>query len=216
AFGTMVNFLNDTHDAAAVGPAILNGDSTPQRTGTKFPRNWNIFVEALFLDRLFPKSKLFGSHKELYIDSGVPRETDYVQGSCLMVRTSVLQNIGYFDERFFMYFEETDLCFRIKKAGWKIWFLPAASVIHFGGGETAHYDKWRLVHYHNSLFQFYEKHYSHGARTILRGIIVVRSVLRIAAWGMIYVFRSSYRQAARSAIKGYVKTFQLVYREKIQ
>lgn len=215
AFDTMVAFLNNSPDAGAVGPAILNADSTPQRTGTKFPNNWNLFVEALLLDRLFPKTRLFGSHKELYIDFNVLREVDYVQGSCVMLRSSLLQSIGYLDERFFMYFEETDLCFRIKRAGWKIWFLPKASIIHFGGDATAHYDERRLIHYHNSLVQFYSKHYVRSARYVLRGILFMRSSIRIVVWWMVYLFRPSLRKAAFSTIKGYVKTLQLVYKERI-
>jgi GT2 family glycosyltransferase len=216
AFDVMLDFLNSSPGYAVVGPAILNGDSTPQRTGARFPTNWSLLVEALFLDRLFPQLKLFGSHKELYIDFNVPREVDYVQGSCLMVKTSVLRDVGYLDERFFMYFEETDLCFRVKKAGWKIWFLPTASVIHFGGGETAHYDEWRIVHYHNSLFQFYSKHYSYRARVMLRCILFLRSVIRVVVWSSVTAVRPSLRHSALSAVKGYLKTLQLVYKEKIE
>ncbi len=215
AFDIMISFLNSKPEAGAVGPALLNKDSTPQKTGTRFPDNWNLFVEALFLDRLFPKSKLFGSHKELYADFTVPREVDYVQGSCLMMRTSVVRGIGYLDESFFMYFEETDLCFRMKQAGWKIWFLPAASVVHFGGDETAHYDEWRIVHYHNSLFQFYSKHYSYQARVMLRCILFLRSVIRIVVWSSVAAVRPSLRNSALSTMKGYLKTLQLVYKEKI-
>ncbi len=210
AFDTIVKFLDAHVHVWALGPAILNGDGSPQRTGIRFPSNWNFLVETLFLDRLFPYSRLFGAHRELYEDYSKPRAVDYVQGSCLVVRKEVIEKVGVLDERFFMYFEETDWCYRIKQAGGAIMFLPSAEVVHFGGGEAGHYNERRLLQYHQSLLKFYRKHYSLKRLFWLKVILSVRSFIRIIVLSLMALGRPKLRQAALSSVKGYAKTFALL------
>ena len=210
AFDAIVNFLDEHMDVWALGPAIFNGDGSPQRTGVRFPSNWNLLVESVFLDRLFPHSKVFGAHRELYKDYSKPRAVDFVQGSCLVVRKEVIAKIGLLDERFFMYFEETDWCYRIKQAGGKVMFLPFAEVVHFGGDMVGHFDERRLKHYHQSLLKFYRQNYSSLGLFWLKMILIVRSIIRVFAWCIVGIARPNLRQAALSSVKGYAKTFTLL------
>ena len=85
---------------------------------------------ALFLDSLFPASRLFGKHFMTWWDFNEIREVDQPMGSALMLRRETLDNVGLFDERIFIWFDEVDLCYRIKKAGWKIFFTPDPQIIH--------------------------------------------------------------------------------------
>jgi len=200
----LVEFMEHHPNAWGAGPALLNGDGTLQRTGVRFPSAWNLFVEALFLDRLFPMTRLFGSHRELYEDPQRARRVDFVQGSCLMVRREdVLEKVGLLDERFFMYFEETDWCRRIGDAGGEVWYVPQAEVVHFGGGEFGHYDERRLLAYHRSLFLFFAKHAGAGKNEVLRVIVAVRTMVRLLVWGMAGVVRPSKRGRAWNAARGY-------------
>jgi GT2 family glycosyltransferase len=212
AVDVLVDFMLAHDDAWACGPAILNGDGTPQRTGVRFPNNWNLLVESLFLDRLFPRSKLFGAHRALYEDPGKIRAVDYLQGACLMVRNEVVENIGGLDERFFMYFEETDWCYRMKRAGGEVYMCPAAQVVHIGGGGVGHYDERRLLHFYTSLLLFYHKHYSLTRAVGARVIIGVRSCIRIATWGVISVLKPSLRSSALSSARGYCSVLGMVFR----
>ena len=212
ALDALVEFMDANPDAWVVGPMMMNADGTLQRTGVRFPNNWNIFSEALFLDRLVPSSRVFGRHKELYADPEAARQVDYVQGACLMVRSKVTEDLGGMDEQFFMYFEETDWCYRMKMAGGQVWYCPSAKVIHFGGGELAHYDERRLVHYHRGLLLFYKKYYSMRKRVVLRFILFLRTCIRICVWAAIAISATSRRQAAASSLRGYLRTLALVFR----
>src|SRR5512135_1298153 len=87
ALDAMVDYMDRNGHIWALGPMMLNADGSPQLTGVRFPTNWNIFVETVFLDRMFPRSEWFGAHRELYRDMTVPRRVDYVQGSCLLMRS---------------------------------------------------------------------------------------------------------------------------------
>ncbi len=104
AFDRMISFLDSNERIGAAGPAILNGDGSPQYTGVRFPGNWNILSESFFLDRIFPRSRIFARHRSQFEDFTKPFPVDYVQGSCLLLRRSVLESVGFLDENYFMYF----------------------------------------------------------------------------------------------------------------
>ena len=210
ALDALIQFMDDRENIWAAGPAMVNADGTPQRTGVRFPTNWNILVEALFLDRLYPQLRLFGRHKELFEDPERPRAVDYVQGACLMVRFKAIETIGGLDEHFFMYFEETDWCYRIKAAGGEVYYCPSATVVHFGGGETGHYDEVRLLHYHRSLLLFYHKHYSTLRSVGMRTVLAFRAVLRTVVWSVVAATKPAMRRSAVSSARGYIKTLGML------
>jgi GT2 family glycosyltransferase len=212
AFDTMLEWMEGHPAVSACGPLLRNPDRTLQRTGVRFPSVWNIFVESLFLDRVFSSTRLFGGHKELYLDPMVPRQVDYVQGSCLLVRTSILAQVGLLDEGFFMYFEETDWCYRMKERGGRVDICPSAEVVHIGGGTRGHYDETRLLHYHRSLLRFFEKHYSRWQGFLVRPVLAVRSLIRLVVWSIIALTRPGLRAAAASGITGYLRTLPLLVR----
>lgn len=211
ALDELVNFMESHPDAAAVGPALRNEDGSPQNTGVRFPTNWNILVEALFLDRVFPRSRVFGRHKELFADQDAPRKVQYVQGACLMLRTEVARTIGDMDEQFFLYFEEVDWCKRMYDAGYSVYMCPSAVVTHFANAELGHFDAHRLVHYHRSLILFYKKHYSQASLMVLRVLLAVRSLLRLFVWTAVPLTRPSLRHRAVSALRGYLQVLRLVW-----
>lgn len=211
ALRLLVRFLDESPSIWAAGPLMLNRDGSRQISGVRFPNNWNILCETLFLDRLFPKSRIVGRHKELFADLSIPRSVDYVQGACLIVRADVLNVVGGLDEKFFMYFEETDWCYRMKHNGGLIYLFPEARVTHFGGGETGHYDETRLIHYHRSLLRFYRKHYSTWSSVIVKMIIALRSLVRLVGWCLIAVVRPGLRSSAASSMRGYIRTYPILF-----
>jgi GT2 family glycosyltransferase len=216
AIDRLVQCLDGDASASAAGPAVLNRDGSPQRTGITYPSTWNILVEALFLDRLFPRSEIFGRHRRLYADPEVQRAVDYVQGSCLMVRSGTIARVGVLDEDYFMYFEETDWCYRMTMAGGKVLLCPAASVIHLGGEESSHYGERRLVDYHRSLMVFYRKHHSAADGLLLRMVLMVRSCIRIPLWLFIAAARPGRSKEAFSSVRGYVRTLGMLFLERLR
>lgn len=212
AIQELVSFMDRRPEVWAAGPLFLNSDKTPQRTGVRFPSLWNMIVETLFVDRLFPRSRLFGRHRELYADDTRPRAVDYVQGACLIVRSyMVLRNVGLLDDKYFMYFEETDWCYRMKKIGGQVWICPYATVVHHGGGAEGHFDRKRVVYYHQGLFRYARKHWNILKRLTVRALVFMRSLLRIFIWGGTVVVRPSMRKKAWSTLRGYLHVLPLCF-----
>lgn len=211
----LVRFLDADPSYWAAGPAVHNGNGTLQRTGVSFPSLRNIAVETLFLDRLFPRSRLFGRHRRLYEDPSVLSDVDYVQGSCLLVRRAAVDRVGPLDEEYFLYFEETDWCRRMRDAGGKVARVPDAAIVHFGGEPSVHYDEGRLVHYHRGLLLFFRRHRRPAARLLLRVLLAARSLVRIAAWTAVAVVSPGRRAQALSAARGYARVLPLLVREAL-
>jgi N-acetylglucosaminyl-diphospho-decaprenol L-rhamnosyltransferase len=124
-------------EAGAMGCKLLNSDLSLQTSCIQaFPTILNQVLDSEFLRRLFPKSRLWGV-KSLYVDSGQPQQVDTVSGAFVMVRRNVFQGAGLFSKDYFMYSEDVDLCYKIKREGYKVYFESAARVIHHGGGSSS-------------------------------------------------------------------------------
>ncbi|MDR2431501.1 MAG: glycosyltransferase family 2 protein, partial [Candidatus Margulisbacteria bacterium] len=120
----------------ALGVKLLNPDGTLQPSCKSFPAADTILWNALALDALFPRSRIFGKYNMGWFKYDREMEVDQPMGAALALRRDVLDRVGVFDERYFMYFDEVDLCFRIKQAGFKIKFFPQAGVIHHWAQST--------------------------------------------------------------------------------
>lgn len=200
AVGTLIEFMKNHPRTGAVGPTLLNPDGSSQLTGNAAPSLKNLFYEIFFLDRVFPKSRIFGRHKMSYLDRTDSLEVDWTMGACLMMRKSALDKVGAYDENFFLYFEETDLCLRLKKAGYQIYVAPQARVIHFGGGGPAHYTAKKIIEYHKSLSYFSRKYFTPRQTAGLRVLIFLRTVIRLLTWILLFPF---FGDVAIEKLKGY-------------
>lgn len=130
----LVEFMDAHPEAGAAGCKILNPDGTLQldcRRG--FPTPSAAFCKLTGLSRLFPRSRRFARYNLTYLDPEETNEVDALSGSCMIVRRRVLEEVGGFDEDYFMYGEDLDWCYRMRQAGWKIYYVPATQIIHFGG-----------------------------------------------------------------------------------
>ena len=132
----LVSFADAHPDAAVVGPRLLNPDGTLQRSVRGFPTVWRIATEYFFLRKLAPRSRALNAFYAGGFDHDEPREAEFLMGSVLLVRRDAVEAVGGFDERYFMFSEETDWCYRLREAGWKVWFFPGAEAVHVGGATT--------------------------------------------------------------------------------
>ncbi len=133
ALQEMLSFLESTADAGAVGCKLLNSDLSLQTSCIqRFPSILNQALDADYLRAMFPKSALWGT-KPLYVNSGRPAAVDVISGACLMIKRSVFEKVGRFATDYFMYAEDADLCYKIKQASWRSYYVDRASVIHHGG-----------------------------------------------------------------------------------
>jgi N-acetylglucosaminyl-diphospho-decaprenol L-rhamnosyltransferase len=136
ALDALVAFAEAHPDAAVVGPRLLNPDRTLQRSVRGFPSVWRIATEYLFLRKLAPRSRVLNSFYAGGFEHDEAREAEFLMGSVLLVRPEAVDAVGGFDERYFMFSEETDWCYRFREAGWTVWFFPGAEAVHVGGATT--------------------------------------------------------------------------------
>jgi hypothetical protein len=152
AIETLRAFMDAHPEAGVVGARLLNSDGSKQNSIANFPSLATELLNKSLLRLLFPKTF---PGKERNISE--PIEVDSVIGACMMVRREVMEQVGLLDEDYFLFLEETDLCYRIKKAGWKVYHVPQAEVYHFQG-KSAEKDKKRAkVEYYRSRYQFFKK-----------------------------------------------------------
>jgi GT2 family glycosyltransferase len=131
-----VVFADDHPQVGIIGCRELNPDQTLQPTCFMFPSVFNMLLSGTYLYKLFPKSRFFGRERMTWWDRKDVREVDIVTGCYMLVRREAIEQVGLIDERFFLYGEETDWCYRFKKNGWKVMFAPVGQIIHFGSGSS--------------------------------------------------------------------------------
>jgi N-acetylglucosaminyl-diphospho-decaprenol L-rhamnosyltransferase len=118
---------------AVVGPRLLNQDGSLQRSVRGFPTVWRLATEFLFLRKLAPRSQALNSFYAGGFAHDHERAADWVMGACLLVRGAAIADVGGLDERFFLFNEEVDWCWRFQQAGWRVLFTPDAEVVHVLG-----------------------------------------------------------------------------------
>lgn len=154
----MTQFMEKNPHTGALGPQLLNSDGTIQPSCREFPTYATLLWEFSGLSRLFPKSRIFGHWRMGYFDFNRIREVDQPMGSCLLLRRKTLKEVGVFDQSFPMFFNDVDLCYRIRKAGWKIFFYPDAQILHHKGASTRQVKRRMIWCSHLAFFRFFRKH----------------------------------------------------------
>jgi len=130
----LLEFLDQHPEAGAAGCKILNPDGTLQLESRRgFPTPMAALYKLAGLSRLFPRNRRFGHYNLTYLDPEQVGEVDALSGSCMMVRREVLEQVGLLDEAYFMYGEDLDWCYRMRQAGWSIYYTPDTEIIHFKG-----------------------------------------------------------------------------------
>lgn len=144
----MIEYLKANEAAGLVGPKLLYPDGTQQISCYRFPKLFIPLLRRTFLGR-FAKGYV-DDYLMKNIDLDKPQAVDWIQGSCLLIKKEVLDRVGLFDERFFMYLEDTDLCKRIASAGFRVVYLPTSEIIHHHGRGSAK-TPWYLAPFLNRL-----------------------------------------------------------------
>ena len=130
----LVDFLDAHPQAGAAGCKILNPDGTFQHDCRRgFPTPMAALYKLSGLSRLFPHNPRFARYNLTYLDPDELSEVDALSGSCMIVRREVLEQVGLLDEAYFMYGEDLDWCYRMRQAGWRIYYVPSTTIIHFRG-----------------------------------------------------------------------------------
>ncbi len=201
AIKKMVEFMEDHPDVGVLGPKLLNPDSTLQPSCRSFPTLLTAFFEETLLNRLFPKNRIIGKYKMGYWKHSDIREVDQPMGSALMVRREAVDEVGLLDEQFYMYYEEVDWCYRIKKRGWKICFIPQAQIIHHGGAATNKNKSKSLVETYRSMYKFFRKHYGRLSIVLLKSLVMIGLTLKMFILLVLHLTDRKSREDTRLKLK---------------
>jgi GT2 family glycosyltransferase len=199
AVKAMLAVMRGDDRIGVVGPRLLNEDASLQRSVYRYPSPAQAVLENLWLSRLLGRAGLREDYEAWPHDQQA--DVPWVIGACMLVRRRVIDEVGGFDERFFMYAEEADWQKRIADGGWRIVFTPAAEVMHLGGASGAKEPAKISGHFFNSLDRYEYKHHGLSGLVVLRGAMVLGSCLRLPMWAMAWLLRPERRAVAASKMK---------------
>jgi len=177
----MLNFMEAHPEAGVAGPRLVLADgSLDLACRRSFPSPEVSFYRMVGLSKLFPRSRRFGRYNLTYLDPDEVAEVDSVVGAFMLVRAEALKQVGLMDERFFMYGEDLDWAYRIKKAGWKVYYNPQVTVLHYKRAASRHSRKANYEFY-RAMHIFYRKHYAATTPFWLHWLVLGGIALR---WGL--------------------------------
>jgi len=163
----------------AAGCKLLNPDGTfALESRRSVPTPVSALWKVLGLTALFPKNKTFAEYYLNWMDEDKASRVPVLSGAFMFFRTSVLKELEGFDEQFFLYGEDIDICHRVNIAGYHIDYVPDTSIIHFKGESTKKDQIDYIVLFNKALFQFFKKHYSYSYSIFFRFVIFIGIILR--------------------------------------
>ena len=181
ALAQVVSWLDQHPEADAVAPQLLYPDESVQLSCRHFPTVVIDLWESLYLDQLFPRSRIFNRYRMGLWPHDSCRRVDQPYGACIGLRREVFERVGLMDERFFMYYDEVDLCLRLSKKGGEIWYVPGIRVVHYANQSSNQVTDACEFHKARSRMLFFRKHYGEMRAALLWGHLCLRSTL---VWGL--------------------------------
>lgn len=194
-------YMDSTPRCGMLGARLVGRDGVDQPSARQFPSLFNDMLHLTGLSARFPHSPVLGAPDRTWADPTEPVETDWVPGAFAVIRRQALKEVGYFDERFFLYYEEVDLCRRLKDKGWTVAYRPELVVTHFGGessktvkrltlsGAGSQLTLWRM----RSALLYYRKH--HG----IAGALGAR--LLEGSWHGLRALKNALRRSPEARVK---------------
>lgn len=194
----MLRALEDRPRVGVLGPRLVNPDGTTYPSCRVVPRLGVAVGHAVF--GLFSDNNRFSrAYKLLDVDHDTEREVDWVSGAAMAVRREAFAEIGGFDEGFFMYVEDLDLCDRLKQAGWKAVYFPVAQMLHHVAGSSRRYPYRMVRHHHFSLIRFTARRLK-GPQKLLVPVATGGLLARmVVAWAELFLRKGARRSNSRTA-----------------
>lgn len=209
ALTRMVEFM-DAHPRAGVcGPSLFYPDGTRQHSAFRFPSLAQIYMDLFPVNWRLRESRLNGRYPFAEYEKGRPFQIDHPLGAALMVRRETAGQVGVLDEDYFIYAEEVDWCMRIKRAGWEIWCVPAAKIVHHEARSTRQFRDTMFVELWKARFTLFRKQYSHvwndAARALVRAGMrrALRETERELGRGALTADQAAQRRAAYESVIAY-------------
>ncbi|MBN2635935.1 MAG: glycosyltransferase [Prolixibacteraceae bacterium] len=178
-FLKVVNFMDQHPDAGGLGVKMIDGKGNFLPESKRgLPTPWVAFCKMFGLSKLFPKSKKFGQYHLSFLDENKIHEVDVLAGAFMLLRKSALEKTGLLDETFFMYGEDIDLSYRITQAGYKNYYFPETTIIHYKGESTKKGSLNYVKVFYNAMIIFSRKHFSSGKANAFTFIIQIAIYFR--------------------------------------
>ncbi len=180
-FASSLKFMDKYQDVGIMGPKILDTDGMLQNSARSFPTLLTAFFgRSSFLSKKFPKNPITSKNLlSLKSDGKTPMEVDWVSGACMIVRTKAISDVGYLDERFFMYWEDTDWCTRMWERGWKVVYCPKVTIYHYVGGSSRKKAAKSIAEFHKSVYRLFNK-YLTPSLAFLRPVVICGLSIRMS------------------------------------
>ena len=180
-FEHLEGFVSENPMVGISGPRIVDSEGHLQLSARREISALSGFLgRTSLLTHLFPKSSIVKSQFPAVTDRSHPISVDWVSGACMVVRRDTLRDVGPLDERFFMYFEDADLCRRARSAGWLVYYLPHVEIVHQTGASSRSKPK-AIWHLHKSAFLYHRKHGAHGPFGAYSAMVLAGLTLRATA-----------------------------------
>tara|TARA_B100000287_G_scaffold329972_1_gene314517 strand:- start:405 stop:1268 length:864 start_codon:yes stop_codon:yes gene_type:complete len=187
----LVTFMKQKKRSGIAGPLVLNEDGSFQwscRRGVARP--FAVFCYFLGIAKLFPQYPIFTGYHLNHLDVKEINEVSGVSGSCMLVDQELINDIGYFDERFFAYQEDSDYCLRAINSGWKVYYNPNSMVIHKGGHGGSNSVPFRSIfEWHRSYILYYFKHFSKDYGIVFNSLYFVIMVSKLIFSEILFMIR---------------------------
>lgn len=168
-FQECVALMDRRPDIGMLGCKLIKADGTPDHAAKRrFPNPWNSLLYFLHLSKFLPNGS---AYDEGNFSSDAEGETDSLVGAFIMTRREVVDKAGGWDEDFFMYGEDIEYCYRVKQAGWKVYYYSKVVTIHYKGQSSKKVSNFSLYHFHKAMWIFYKKHYSGKYPFFLNGLV---------------------------------------------
>lgn len=181
--GKLVNFLEENPEACAVGPKLLNPDGTTQREGyyRRFPTILQVTLFYTPLRRLALRIPFLVKKFWENFDENHTCEVEQIPGAALCLRREALDKVGVLEERYPIWFEDVDWCYRARKLGFKLIFYPEAEITHFGGGSFALWsEKEKMLRLFSSMYIFFKLNHGFLKAELVRLIVLISTVASIS------------------------------------
>ncbi|MEW6089015.1 MAG: glycosyltransferase family 2 protein [bacterium] len=203
AIENMLEFLNVNNDAGAAGAKFLNPDGSVQKAGyyRRSPSIIQILLFYTILNRIFRHFPGICSRYWENDDMDNRHEVDQIPGACVLVKREVLEKTGGFDEDYFIWYEDVDWCFRIKRAGWKLYYCHDAEMVHYGGQSFINVNSGeKIILFYAGLLKYFQKNHSKTDYFLARSIITVNFLIVNTAQILMYPFAAKKRGIWRDNI----------------
>jgi N-acetylglucosaminyl-diphospho-decaprenol L-rhamnosyltransferase len=197
----MLAFMKVHPQAGAAGPRLVRADGSLDKACRRsFPTPEVAAYRLSGLSRLFPHSRRFGRYNLTYLPPDLTTEVDSVVGAFMLIRGEALVQTGLLDERYFMYAEDLDFCYRLKQNGWQVWYNAGVTVLHYKGQSSRQRSAFANLQFYQTMRLFHDKHFKRRTFFLVNWLIYA-AVAVLGGWALLRDrLRPSTRRGVASAV----------------